>query len=1431
MTNSTSKESLLKQHLQSFQQIPTNNIYTRKPQESASSKQKMPRPILPPITHKGQERYEWKCLHDSYMWTLARTYSVKDMRRCIRNRYMDILLREGSKGFHSPHTIQAYAGSISAALYKDSRMIEKSKTPDKFDILFKRKSKSHSTDTEGGATSDNNNYSKLNSSQNSSIVRTNARRQIPRINQQHTGKGNSETNVLKPKPLENCPLPEKGTTGRRRKGRGNFDRGKSQIEKEQGSEKEEMEGQTTGKEEDNLTNTSNSNQPVEKTNNRTNFPRGISERNPNKNKGRKRTAKDETVTVDVEEEKHQPRDDSKVNDYSAKDKIAGKKDVNTRENIKQTKRKEKLKKKSNKNTEVLRKSSKTVDSQLPEYSKQNDDADPDIKNTQTGKNDMNNEETVDNYSNSNEEKNKESMVRQSPVDVNVNKQSEVVSVNESNAEGKDDSGNADNFSNNTEKEESKSEVTNDPIIDTTSADVNKTDQENVKTSEEEKHTSDNEDMKSETSRDNVNATHTSDRFSPQKSNEKVDDVSESSTVDLKQTPELKTRESNENININQEKEQEQFPVDNEPNSVERKSDSILERNTPKKYTETDEENGETLDNSPSLHNTSVDDDDGDDVNRLAAYQKEVINDVQERDNETKTKDAGGDTDMNEMELTAENLTDDIDVTDAAKTDNENGRSDSNLPDKIIAKDSMSENVITNAEQPTEETSTAAEVIDSDSNVSRDVNIDNNASKHSDDNAVSDTDTINNNTNTVVDEGVDTKAVDDGNISHQTDKDLVTDISEDTAVTGDIQNSNDLGDVTPDSVSLVRSNVNSDKARRDSLQENDVPSHFNSEDGVENETNDIEKNFNDGSRNTRNDEYNEDSSNEIPNNVPQKPIADSNKETSDINANNGQNSQSKEQKNISNGESVDNFIDDRYETLNPSVNNGNRLEDNSPAMTSFVENNDRKSGETSKMDESDNILNADVENTENDDVTYSKNGNFQNENVGGIEVLSDTARDKSGTPDVLDNSNDSLRIADTEDNTQNINEDKTSLREKNDIRTEKTELDNMTSDCEGFVAADSKTQDQHSSSCVEERDNDENNDGDVDGDGHRRDDDAVDDDNGKGGDVTERSRETISLTRDNNETNDDVNIAEDGSTEPDVGDSVEVKPSNDGDVQNTRTNSESTIKDVIYSNGSPTEGGEANGSTVNVAETIAANTDDNTVKRRDSRDGGGNDVSQEVSMSIDEDGNVNKVTGSTTLAGDVNKDAVVEKNAIEDNVSNGESDVTGKATDNDSINTASVGIIDSATTDNIADKTEFSTVDEDDTNATSEVTESNPVDGDTNLLASGVTKTTPGDENVNNDVMKVTDSHNVDSDEAYADKRVTDSNTEHNSDNDKSTENMNSTAKDEDGNLVPPIITDRNNGDGETNVSAEEDMQNAKEVSDVNNAVENEGSSSDDKNIG
>uniref|UniRef100_A0A0L8HSF6 Uncharacterized protein n=1 Tax=Octopus bimaculoides TaxID=37653 RepID=A0A0L8HSF6_OCTBM len=66
--------------------------------ESASSKQKMPRPILPPITHKGQERYEWKCLPDSYMWTLARTYSVKNMRRCIRNRYMDILLREGSKG-------------------------------------------------------------------------------------------------------------------------------------------------------------------------------------------------------------------------------------------------------------------------------------------------------------------------------------------------------------------------------------------------------------------------------------------------------------------------------------------------------------------------------------------------------------------------------------------------------------------------------------------------------------------------------------------------------------------------------------------------------------------------------------------------------------------------------------------------------------------------------------------------------------------------------------------------------------------------------------------------------------------------------------------------------------------------------------------------------------------------------------------------------------------------------------------------------------------------------------------------------------------------------------------------------------------------------------------------------------------------------------
>lgn len=72
-------------------------------------------------------------------------------------------------GFHSPHTIQAYAGSISAALYKNSRTIEKSKTPDKFDILFKRKSKSHSTDTEGGATSDNNNYSKLNSSQYVSI--------------------------------------------------------------------------------------------------------------------------------------------------------------------------------------------------------------------------------------------------------------------------------------------------------------------------------------------------------------------------------------------------------------------------------------------------------------------------------------------------------------------------------------------------------------------------------------------------------------------------------------------------------------------------------------------------------------------------------------------------------------------------------------------------------------------------------------------------------------------------------------------------------------------------------------------------------------------------------------------------------------------------------------------------------------------------------------------------------------------------------------------------------------------------------------------------------------------------------------------------------------------------------------------------------------
>ncbi|XP_052826415.1 uncharacterized protein DDB_G0290685-like isoform X2 [Octopus bimaculoides] len=1506
MTNSTSKESSLKQHLQSFQQIPTNNIYTRKPQESASSKQKMPRPILPPITHKGQERYEWKCLPDSYMWTLARTYSVKNMRRCIRNRYMDILLREGSKGFHSQHTIQAYAGSISAALYKDSRMIEQSKTPDKFDILFKRKSKSHSTDTEGGATSDNNNYSKLNSSQNSSIVRTNARRQIPRINQQHTGKGNSETNVLKPKPLENCPPPEKGTTGRRRKGRGNFDREKSQTEKEQASEKEEMAGQTTGKGEDNI---SNSNQSVEKTSNRTDFPRGISERNTYKNKSRKRTAKDETnstnltVTVDVEEEKHQSRDDSKVN---VKDKTAGKKDVNTHENIKQAKRKEKLKKKSNKNSEVLRQSSKAVvDSQLPEYSKQNDDVDPDMKNSQTGQNDINNEETVDNHSNSNEEKNNDSTVRHSPVDVNVNKQSQEVSVNERNAESKDDTGNADNFSNKTKKEESKSEVTNDPNIDTTSADVNKTDQENVKTSEEEKHTSDNEDMKSETPRDNVNATHNNDRFSPQKSNENVDDVSESSTVDLKQTPKLKTRESNENINIHQEKEQEQLLPrdDNEPDSVERKSDSILDGNTPKKYTETDTQNGETLDNnSPSLHNTSVDDDD-DDVNSLAAYQKEDINDVQERDKETKTKDAGGDTDKNEMELTAENLTDDIDVTYAAKTDNENGRSDDNLPDKIIVKDSRSENVITNAE----ETCTAAEVIDSDSNVSRDVNIDNNASKHSDDNAVSDTDTINNYTNAVVDEGVDTKVVDDGNISHQTDRDLVTDISEDTkivigddnintAVAGDIQRSNDLGDVTPDSVSLVRSKVNSNKARRDSLEGNDVPSHFNSEDGVENETNDKEKNFNDDSRNTRNDEYNEDSSNEIPNNAPQNLITDSNKETSDIsavnipnnfkesvdstqaeaghddntliNANNGQNNQSKEQKNISNGESVDNFTDDRDGTLNRSVINGNRLEDNLPAMTSFVENNDRKSDENSKMDESDNILNAVVENTENDDVTYSKNENFQNENVGGIEVLSDSARDKSGTPDVLDNSNDILRIADTEDNIQNINENETSPREKNVTGTKKTELDNMTSDCEGFVAADSKTKDQHSSSCVEERDNNDNKDGygdgdgdgnrragdgnrrdgdgnrrdgdgnRRDGDGNRRDGDAVDDGNGKGGDVIERSRETISLTRDYNETNDGVNVAEDGSTEPDVGGSVEVKLSNDGDVQNTRTDSESAIKDGMYSNGSPTppqsatEHGEANGSTVNAAETTAANTDDNTVKRRDSRDGGGNNVSREVSMSIDEDGDVNKVTGSTTLVGDVNIDAVIEKNATEDNVSNGESDVTGKAADNDSINTASVGIIGSVTTDNTVNKTELGvTVDEEDTNATSEVTESNPVDGDTSLFASEVTKTTPGDENVNNGVMKVTDSHNVDSDGAYVDKRGAESNTEHKSDNDKPAENTNSTTKDEDVNLVPPIITERNNGDGETNVSAEEVKQNTKEVNDVNNAVENGGSSSDDKNIG
>lgn len=1260
-------------------------------------------------------------------------------------------------------------------------------------------------------------------------------------------------------------------SGRRRKDRRNFDKEKSQNEKEQGSEKEDIEGRTAGKEENNLTNIPNSNNSLVKTSNITDFPRGISERNTHKNKNRKKTGKDETnskiltVTVDVEEEKHQSKEGSKVHDYSGKDKTARRKgeNVNTRENNKLTKKKEKMKKKPNRNS---KQSSKAVDSQLPEYSKQNDVIEPDVKNNQTSQNDIRNGENVESYSNNNEEKNNESIGRHSPLNVNVNKESQGVSVNESNAEGVDNTGNADSISNKTKKEENKSETTNDPSKDTTSDDVNKPYQEDVKLREE-KYTSDNEDVKSEISRDNVNTTHTSGRFSPQRSDDEIGDVTEPSSVDSKQTPKLKTSESNENIDINQEKEQEQFLPrnDNVPNSVEGKSDPLLDRNIPKNYTETDAQNDETLDNSPSLNNTSVDDDnDDDDVNRFTAYQNEDINDVQERDKERKSKDTSDDTDKNEIELEAGNLTNDIDVIDAAKSDN--GRSGGNLSDKTIVKDSSSENVITNAEQQTEETFTAAEVIDSDSNVARDANIENDASKHPDNDVVTDTDAINNSANILMDEEVDTKIVDDGKLSHQTDGDLDTDISEDTkiisgddnsntAVIGDIQHANDLRDVIAD-------NVNSNKAKRDSLEGNNVRSHFNSADGVENETNDKESDFNDSSRNTRNDEYNEGSSNEIPNNVPPNPITDSNKEISDvsavnisnnfresmdstqaeaghpdntlINANSGQNNQPKEQKNISNGESVDNFIDDRYRTYSHSSDNGNRLEDNLPAMTSFVENNDRKSDENSKMDESDNILNAVVENTEKDRVAYNNDGSFQNENVGGNEILSDTAQDKVETPDTLDNSNGILGIADTEDNIQNINENETTPHENNAIRSNKTnELDNMISDRERLVVADSKTKDQHSSSDVEERDKDDDNDYHSDVHSNRGGGDAADDGDGKGGDIIEGSRETISLTSENNETNDDVNITEDGLGEPDVGGSIEVKLSNGKDMQNTRTNSESTIKDGIYSNGSPTlpqsatEHSEAEGSNVTVEETTAEHTDDNTIKSHNSGDAGGNNFSREVSMSIDEDGDVNKVTGNATLYSDVNRDAVVEKNATADNVSDDESDVIEKAA-------ASVRIISNATTDDAVNKTqlgvtEFSTVDEDYTSATSDVTESNPVDGDTNLFISGVAETTPGDEDVNNDVMKATDSHNVDSDDADVDKRVTESNAEHNSDNDKS-EDMNSTTKDEDVNLVSLMITDRDNGDGEINVSTEKVEQNAKEFSDVDNAAEDEGSINDDKNI-
>lgn len=134
LPDTSSGEESLNRHLREISHSSTQQRSTMSATQGSSSiRSGKSLPILNPRPRDFERGFtSWGFLTDPhsnirklpkdakvYMLTLARTYSVKNMRELMRNRYMELLLNEGSKGLHAPETIRSYAGSISAALYKD----------------------------------------------------------------------------------------------------------------------------------------------------------------------------------------------------------------------------------------------------------------------------------------------------------------------------------------------------------------------------------------------------------------------------------------------------------------------------------------------------------------------------------------------------------------------------------------------------------------------------------------------------------------------------------------------------------------------------------------------------------------------------------------------------------------------------------------------------------------------------------------------------------------------------------------------------------------------------------------------------------------------------------------------------------------------------------------------------------------------------------------------------------------------------------------------------------------------------------------------------------------------------------------------------------------------------------------------------------------